>query len=249
MAVLILDGFVFDGFEIPEEVALGGEQAGDMVKLPGGTRVFDAHGPDDAPIGWSGRARGADAIARAMTLDGMRRAGGQRQLSVLGLSYAVILRSFHFKIHRPYEIEYQIELWVIADQAQGLVGFVAATLDTLVSADVTSALGLLGAAPALAGATVTAYQTAVSTVGTLQQATLGTLAPLITAGAAASAQLDATTQALDASMATDAFDASAQDRGASAMQALLASMEEQSDLVLGAAYLARSVKNLANATG
>ena len=249
MAALILDGYVFEGFEIPEEVELGGSQAGELTRLPGGIRTFDASGPDDAPISWSGRARGSSAIARAMQLDGMRRAGGQRQLAVLGLSYSVVVHEFRFKIRRPFEIEYRIELLVIADQAQGLFGTVAATLDTLVSADLTSAIGLLGAAPPLASAAVAAYQGAINAAGSLQGSALVTLAPLLTSGAAASAQLDATVEALDASMATDAFDASRPDRGATAMRALLAEMEAQSDLVVGSAYLARSVKNLANATG
>lgn len=137
MGVLSLGGVEFQGFELPQEISLGGSHAGKLWKLPGGARIFDAQGPDDAPIKWSGRFRGGDALSRAVALDTMRRSGGQVQFSVLGLSYSVYIKSYSFNPKHAFEIPYTVELEVIRDQGQGVGGGgTAATLDTQVATDI-----------------------------------------------------------------------------------------------------------------
>ena len=142
---LMLGGVLFQGFEIPEKIPLGGKQAGKLHKLPGGVRIFDAQGPDDNPIAWKGRFRSFTAIPRAQRLDSMRRAGRELDFSVLGLSYTVVIDEFKFEILRPYEVDYEISLHVIEDDTQGLASFgVFGALDDLVGGDLSEGMSLIG---------------------------------------------------------------------------------------------------------
>jgi len=77
---LILGGFTFIDYAIPEEVPQGGEHHLVVHKLIGGNRVIDAMGPDDADISWSGRFQGPTATPKANALDPLRRAGAQLPL-------------------------------------------------------------------------------------------------------------------------------------------------------------------------
>lgn len=144
MPALVLGGVSFQDFEIPESVKLGGNQAGKLWKLPGGVRIFDAQGPDDDTIEWSGRFRTASAMGRALAIDGMRRAGQPIQLSVLGLSYFVIIRTFSFHPARAgFEIVYEIGLIVLTDNTQGFAAVASATIDSLVTADIAAGAAFL----------------------------------------------------------------------------------------------------------
>src|ERR1700758_1264934 len=144
MSAISLGGIVFEGFEIPERVNLGGCQAGHLWKLAGGVRIFNANGPDDDPIRWEGRFRGPDAISRAASIDSMRRSGNQIPFSVLGLSYLVYIKHFEFKPQRPMEVPYEIELEVLIDQGQGAGFSLPTSLDSLIQADISAGTALAG---------------------------------------------------------------------------------------------------------
>jgi hypothetical protein len=144
MPALVLGGVVFEDFEIPEEVRLGGNHAGKLWKLPGGVRIIDAQGPDDETIEWHGRFRTGTAMGRALAVDSMRRAGLAIPLSVLGLSYTVFIRTFTFHPARNgFEINYEIGLIVLLDNTQGLGFFAPATIDSIVAADIAAGSGFL----------------------------------------------------------------------------------------------------------
>ncbi len=144
MPALVLGGVVFQDFEIPEEVRLGGNHAGKLWKLPGGIRIIDAQGPDDDTIEWHGRFRAGGALDRALEVDGMRRAGRPVFLAVLGLSYNVFIRTFTFHpMRNGFEIPYEISLIVLLDNTQGIAAFAPSTIDSLVAADIASGSGFL----------------------------------------------------------------------------------------------------------
>ena len=82
MTTLTLGGVAFQGFEIPDSLNFGGEQALAIHKFPGGSRTVDSMGPDDDDIRWSGRFRGTSAEQRATLLDYMRRQGQQILLAL-----------------------------------------------------------------------------------------------------------------------------------------------------------------------
>lgn len=67
-----LGDFTFQSFEVPARVTFGGQQQMTVHKLPGGQRIIDVMGPDDAPVTWSGIFLGADAADRALQLDSLR---------------------------------------------------------------------------------------------------------------------------------------------------------------------------------
>lgn len=142
---LILGGVIFNGFEIPEKVPLGGKQAHKIHKLPGGVRIIDTKGPDDNEIKWKGRFRSITAIPRAQSIDSLRRAGIEVPLIVLGMVYTVVITSFTFDILRPYEVDYDIELTVVSDDTQGL-GLLGAIVGLAgsVAGDVAIGAGLIG---------------------------------------------------------------------------------------------------------
>ena len=73
--VMILGPFVFTDFAVPDRLPFGGKQHMTVHKMPGGSRVIDCMGPDDDDRSWSGILWGDDALAEALTLDAMRRAG------------------------------------------------------------------------------------------------------------------------------------------------------------------------------
>jgi hypothetical protein len=137
---LVLGPVLFQDFEIPGHIGFGGSQRLAIHRLPGGLRVIDAMGRDDAEIGWSGIFTGADATLRARLLDQLRAAGSKLPLSWDAFFYSVILSRFEADYTRTNWIPYRITCTVIVDEA-------AAAADAVVSlgiaalADLTSASG------------------------------------------------------------------------------------------------------------
>lgn len=139
MAVtLTLGGVVFTGFEIPESINFGGEQKLAVHKLPGGGRVIDAMGPDDADIRWSGRLRGESSEQRGILLDFMRRRGQKVLLAWSLHRYQVVIRSFEANFQNPFEVPYTLVCTVVRDEAQTVAsaafGFAAAFASDLAAA-------------------------------------------------------------------------------------------------------------------
>lgn len=247
MSVLSLGGVDFQGWELPEEVPLGGQQAGTMQKMAGGFRVFDASGPDDAPIKWNGQFRGASAMSRAMALDGMRRAGGLQSFFVLGLAYSVIIRNFVFKPQRAgIEVPYEIELEVVQDLAQGIFGFAVASIDVVVGNDLAKAFGLFSGA---AAASIAVLQNVIQTVSPFATAPLSALAPANAAAHDALTLGAAAITAEDALIPADPFNGALLENGPIDLLAAVSALNTQTANLDGYAYLGRAATNLANAVG
>lgn len=117
MIQLKIDDFIFQGFEIPENIAFGGQQLLAVHKLVGGTRVIDSMGRDDDPLEWSGLFQGSDALTRAKYLHALRVEGKSHTLTWDSLSYVVIIRSFHADYKRGYLIPYRIICEIVKDNA------------------------------------------------------------------------------------------------------------------------------------
>ncbi len=119
---LQLGSLALEGFEVPGRVALGGAQSLAVHKLPGGVRVVDTMGRDDADLTWSGVISGGGASERARLLDAMRAAGDVISLSWDQFYYAVVVGHLKLEYCNPWWIEYSITCKVITDQAQASVG-------------------------------------------------------------------------------------------------------------------------------
>lgn len=163
--VVTLGDFQFQRTEVPERIPFGGDQDLVVHKLPGGARVIDAMGRDDAPLQWSGRFRGRDALARARYLDSLRIAGKPLELAWSELSYTVVIKSFVAEFERFYELPYQIVCEILEDHAAAVTTLPPA-LEDVVSDDMTALtdtgaeigdpelIGHLSALDALIGATL-----------------------------------------------------------------------------------------------
>ena len=110
------DEFTFTGWEQPESIPFGGEQALVVHRLAGGTKVIDAMGADDMPLTWSGRFRDVTAEVRARRLDTLRKQGQPLLLTWSVFRYQVIIQSFRADYQQPWEIPYTITCVVIQDE-------------------------------------------------------------------------------------------------------------------------------------
>jgi hypothetical protein len=138
---LVLGGFTFTDYSIPEMVPQGGEHNLVVHKLIGGNRVVDAMGPDDADISWSGRFQGSGATGKAMALDQLRKAGAQLPLVVDSQFYTVAIRKFEWDYQRSYQILYKITCVVVSSMGGAIA--LPTTLDVLIGADMALAGGLV----------------------------------------------------------------------------------------------------------
>ena len=115
VAPVILGPIALQGFEVPETITIGGAQRLAIHRLPGGARVIDALGPDDADIAWSGIASGPEAAGRIRTLDTLRRAGLPLPLAWDANAYTVVISNFEADTVNPHWIPYRISCAVLRD--------------------------------------------------------------------------------------------------------------------------------------
>lgn len=139
---LILGGVAFDQFSTPHEIMGGGRQTMVMHQLPGGARVIDTLGPNEAPIAWDGFFYGDAAYDTALLLDAMRAAGGVVALTYGGQYRSVIIENFIYKIRKfPYWINYSVSCVVYQNPSLGTLGAVTSSIDSLILSDLSTAIG------------------------------------------------------------------------------------------------------------
>jgi hypothetical protein len=142
-SVLTLAGIAFDDFSTPSRMPAGGNQAMVVHKLPGGQRVIDTLGPDEADIAWDGQFFGDNAYATALALDAVRQSGQIVPLIWAGQYRSVILSRFEYALHRePVWVEYQIVCTVYQNPMAGVLGAVASSIESLVLSDLAVAISL-----------------------------------------------------------------------------------------------------------
>lgn len=140
---LTLGPVIFYGFEVPERVNIGGEQALVVHKLPGGQRVIDAMGRNDAEIEWQGVFLSIDASARARTLDALRTSGAVLTLTWEAFNYSVVVSRFTASFLRSNHVPYSICCTVLADNSAQFTQPTPALSDN-VSADLGLGLAAFG---------------------------------------------------------------------------------------------------------
>lgn len=180
MITLTLENFVFDHLEIPEKIAgLGGEQLEYTHKLPGGVRVVNAMGPDDAPIEWTGMFDGLTAVLRARYLDNLRRAGKAVKCTWGPYSYMVLIKKFTYD-YQFLPIPYNISLLVIQDLTNPLTllapssfddAILAAASELLTLASLVEFGGVLGA--------IAALYAAINAIPSISDATVAQLSSIV----------------------------------------------------------------------
>ncbi len=137
---LLLGPVLFQDFELPASISWGGTHALTIHRLPGGGRVIDAMGRDDAEIGWTGVFSGSDAGLRARAVDLMRGEGALWPLTWDSYFYSVVVSRFEADYRRPNWIPYRIACTVLRDEAEAVVRSAIST-GASVLADLTAAAG------------------------------------------------------------------------------------------------------------
>lgn len=223
---LLLGPVAFDGFEVPGRLGFGGAQRLAVHRLPGGGRVVDALGRDDADLGWSGVFAGPDAAERARMLDALRVAGGPLTLSWDAFLYTVVIARFEASYASPWWIPYRIVCTVLRDEASAVVQAAGALLDGVL-ADVGVAAG---------GVDVSAVQTALAVSGAA------------VAGSAAQAAALAALGSVQATVQADMDAAGAALMAAADLPSAAAAAGQLAQLADARGYVARAQVNLANAS-
>lgn len=176
---LLLGDIEFRGFELPEDgLPFGGEQLLKTFRLQGGKKVFHPMGADEAPIDWSGRFRGPEAIARARAVDALRRAGKPVRLSVGEIAYTVVVSRFQWRRLTQFEVPYSIAMEVVTDDAQPTTPGQTVGPTQMMTSDLASSLAAAAGAPALSGA-LGGLQSAVAAVRDFGAATRDQLAQVM----------------------------------------------------------------------
>lgn len=170
---LVLGKVVFDGFEIPSQINFGGTQTIHIHRLPGGERVFDVMGRDEAPVLWSAILLGGQALSRAIELDVLRTRGDVLPLSWGTLTYKCVIKSFEADYQHKFHIPYKIACEILRDNSAPLPNDSVAP-EEAVSNDVSTASD---AVPATASKHVVT-KTVVEKVGTPGATETMTYAPI-----------------------------------------------------------------------
>jgi hypothetical protein len=150
VSYLLLGPILFQDFELPATIAWGGSQSLAIHRLPGGNRIIDAMGRDDADIKWSGVFSGPDACFRARALDLMRAEGDVWPLTWDGFFYSVIISHLDIDQNRPNWLPYRISCTVLRDEAASLVT-TSMTAISSVAADLAQATAFAPSSQPLAG--------------------------------------------------------------------------------------------------
>lgn len=139
---LTLGEFQFSGAEIPAEITFGGAQALAVHTLIGGRRIVDALGEEPLPLSWSGIMRGGAAHLRARYLDTQRVKGGALKLTWGEFTYTVVIKEFHARYQRSYQIPYSIKCEVVGDETKEMNWVFDAPPDQALGDDMNTAGGL-----------------------------------------------------------------------------------------------------------
>jgi hypothetical protein len=149
---VVLGDFVFSGFEVPDQITIGGAQAMTVHKLPGGDRVVDLLGPDERDIEWSGTMIDDDPVSRAQQLDQMRVAGDTLPLTWGDYFYSVIIRSFEAQ-NLYSRVQYRIACVVLVNEAAAQAAADPTASDTAQSG-ISGALGSVSSAISQTASTI-----------------------------------------------------------------------------------------------
>jgi hypothetical protein len=240
---VILGGFVFQDHEIPDKIAFGGQQSHKIHDTIGNGRVVDAMGPKPGDKAWSGRFRGAGAIARAQALEAMAVAGGAVSLTWFGLSFTVLIVDFQADTEKFFEVPYSIKCVTVDDPAQDGGGF-AASLDSLVGGDLSSALSIAtGAASSVTGA-LSSLSGAIAAIPQLQGSTASVLAPALLSAQSAASTINSLIAANDPALNVASPDGADPAALATWLAGSASSMVAQSGLADAAGFVSRIALNL-----
>ena len=240
---LLLGPIAFKDFEVPAGIKFGGTQRLAIHRLPGGARVIDALGRDDANLTFSGIFTGSDATLRARSVDELRSTGLPLPLTWDVFFYSVIIDSFQADYLNGNWIPYRISCTVIRDEASALIEAAISTV-TAALADILTA----SASAAFAGVDLSRTQSAITVSGATTSGTAAFDAAQ-TSLAGAQADLASSQAASEVSLsAANSMSASAAQDGITRLNLATDAAGQLSQISLARSYIGRTAVNLTNAS-
>jgi hypothetical protein len=241
--VLVLGPVLFTEFEVPARINFGGRQRVVVHALPGGARVIDVLGRDDAQISFSGIFSGIDATLRARTLNDLRSAGVPLALTWDTFFYTVLITELQVDYQNGRWIPYRIVCTVLQDEASitpnipiSLIDIISADMDAAASYGSDAALNMSVLQNALSGPGAMYF-------GTQTSATTQALLVAIQATIrVAMRKADDIIQSSDLTLGNAAQD------GATVLVGATDAMGQLSSLVTVSSYVSRLMVNLMNAS-
>jgi hypothetical protein len=240
---LLLGPVTFQDFEVPCGINFGGRQRLAVHRLPGGVRVIDALGRDDADISFAGIFSGDDATLRARLLDEMRVSGLVLPLTWDVFFYTVIISRFQADYATSNWIPYKITCTVLRDEASALIE-AALSLGASVLSDVNAAITQAAAG----GVDISTLQSTLSDPSATirDTAAYGTAqSGLSAAQSSLSSAVDGAGAALPISTINAPGSASA---GVTNLTTAISASQQLGQLTIAQAYLGRAATNLSNAS-
>jgi hypothetical protein len=239
---LLLGPISFQDFEVPPSINIGGAQRLVIHRLPGGTRVIDALGRDDADIMFSGIFSGPNATLRARLIDEMRVSGLPMPLTWDVFFYSVIIKKFEADYRCGWWVPYHVTCTVVSDEASSAVAFVISLADDALS-DVTTASTFA----ADAGIDLSETQSAVAMPNAAVRGTASYSSTLVTIASAGVLVGSGISQA-EAILGAASWPVEEQaPSAANILNGIVLAAQQISSLTVAQAYLGRAAINLENA--
>jgi hypothetical protein len=240
---LLLGPVAFQDFEVPGGINFGGAQRLAVHRLPGGARVIDALGRDDADISFCGIFSGDDATLRARLLDEMRATGVTLPLTWDVFFYTVVISQFQADYATSGWIPYRLVCTVLRDEASAVIE-AALSLGTTVLADIGTAFGQ--ALPS--GLDLSSLQTTLSDPSATVRDTASYGAAQTGLAGAQSSLAAAISSAATALPSFAIASAGTAAGGIAGIIGAVGAAQSASQLAVAQAYVGRAATNLANAS-
>jgi hypothetical protein len=240
---LLLGPISFQDFEVPASINIGGAQRLVIHRLPGGARVIDALGRDDADILFSGIFSGPNATLRARLIDEMRVSGLAMPLTWDVFFYSVIIKKFEADYRCGWWVPYHVTCTVVCDEASSVVASVMSIADDALS-DVTTASTFAAAA----GIDLSETQSAVGMPDAAVRGTASYSSTLVTI-ASASVLVGSGISQAEATLQAALWPVEGQMPSASGiLNGIVSAAQQISTLTVAQAYIGRASINLENAS-
>ena len=241
--VLLLGPIAFRDFEVPSGINFGGRQRLTVHRLPGGARVIDTLGRDDAQISFSGIFSGSDATLRARAVDELRADGLPLELTWDVFFYTVVIADFRADYTNRWWIPFSVTCTVLRDEASALIQS-AASLATAGTADIIAAVNQASNA----GIDLLSLQTVLTTTGATIR---GTAAYTAARSGLVSAQASIDSAIITAGIALSNLnlgDPGSADDGATELLLATSTAGRLSSLTIAGAFVRRIAINLSDAS-
>jgi hypothetical protein len=240
---LLLGPIAFHDFEVPASIHIGGAQRLAIHHLPGGARVIDVLGRDDADISFSGIFSGADATLRARSVDEMRVLGLPLPLTWDVFSYSVIIKQFEADYRSGWWIPYRITCTVVYDAASSVMVPAMALVD-----DVRSDVSVASTFAFAAGVDLSNAQRSINISGAAVRGTASYASTLATLASASAVILSSVTQVEGIVEATSWPSEDEIPLAVNTLNGIVSAAQQLSSLSSAQAYLGRASINLVNAS-